>query len=82
MNGAFQETPVAVCVWWEEETVFGDGSGGAFPSELALGEMCVMCVALGNASGRGDDASGTFPGGLAFLGEGISGWEPLSCTSS
>jgi hypothetical protein len=78
----FQETPVAVFVLWEEETVFADGSGGAFPRELALWEMFVLCVSLGNASGRGDASAGTFPGGLAFLGEGSSVWEPLSCTSS
>ena len=73
---------MAVFGLWEEGTVFGDGSEGAFPRELACWEMWVMCVSLGNASGRGDDASGTFTGGLACLGKRSSGWEPLECTRS
>lgn len=80
VHRAFQDTPVAVCVWWEDATVFGDGSGGAFPRELAFGEMGVMGVSLGHASGRGDDSARAFSGESSCLSDGIAGWEPLSCT--
>lgn len=62
--------------------MFGDGAGGAFPRELAWWVMGVMYASLGHASGRGNNASGTFSKGLACLGEGISVWEPRSCLRS